>query len=224
MNLPEKPSPAAIAAKTLADIAWNPIVYLPYAGAAMVNAFLSLPLWVPLGAAATITVGQIWWWKQNWAHIFEKHEAEMEKEYRARWNKSLREQISIKGKNWLVLLDILGTKAKIEEHIFSDKRISQKERELLDLIETTTLQAAETTEAGRESGTASKELFDTRKALQELSENLGFVLKPLSPTETEKVAQTQSGLAESTRALRRQMEDAKGVRELVEDIRPRTKA
>lgn len=212
-----KPTASSVASKALWEIMTHPIAYAPFAGIVGVNVFFPLPWWVNAPATLTAAALEFAWWKRNWKFLFEKHEAALEIKYRKAFNALGRSMVPDTNRVTRDALEaIIEVKAEIEGKIFEDNRLNAKERELLELLEETTIQAFETARNAA-TDTVPPEIAEALETLRELSRNFGTVLRPLTPTESEKAAQTRETLAQTTQTLRHRMEESAQVRRIVEE-------
>jgi len=219
----EKPNAAIVSGKTLKDIIWNPVVYLPFTGIAVANAALPVPAWMNIPAVFAVVVGQILYWKRNWNFLYRKHETDEELAYRKFQNAEMSARIgTVREKAWAPgLVRAMELKSEIERQIFADGWIFPKERELLDIIESTVEQMiaeADSTTSNR----PSQEFTEALQTLEELNTNFNFVTRPLSPTEEEKKRLIENGLAESVKTLKNRMEEATQIRRIVNETKEKT--
>ena len=222
--LPEKktkiiqPSPTSIAGRAFAEILRNPIFYVPCGGLVVANTMLAVPLWANIPLLFLSLGGEIAFWRKNWSSIYERHECDMEKTYRHHLNNLAKSKISPELPRDVakILQHCLLLKENIETKVFSDGRINAKKREILALIEETTIRIVA---AAADYKAPSLDINDALATLTELSENFDAVVRPLNPA-TEKLAiQTKSVLAQSTQALKNRMEESKQVRRLIEEVK-----
>ena len=220
----EKPNAAIVSGKTLKDIIWNPIVYLPFTGIAVANAALPVPAWMNIPAVVAVLVGQILYWKRNWNFLYRKHETEEEIAFRKLQNAGMSVRIgTVREQAWTHgLARAMVLKSEIERQIFADGWIFPKERELLDLIESTVEQMiaeAHSTATNQ----PSQEFTEALQTLEELNANFNFVTRPLSPTEEEKKHLIENGLAESVKTLKNRMEEATQIRRIVNETKEKSR-
>jgi hypothetical protein len=220
----EKPNAAIVSGKTLKDIIWNPVVYLPFTGIAIANAALPVPAWMNIPAVVAVVVGQILYWKRNWDFMYRKHESEEEVVYRKFQNAGMAARIdSVREQAWTPgLFRAMELKSEIERRIFADGCIFPKERELLDIIGSTVEQMiAEADSTGN--NRPSREFTEALQTLEELNNNFDFVTRPLSPTEEEKKHLIENGLAESVKTLKNRMEEATQIRRIVNETKEKNR-
>ena len=235
MKKPSKPNPAVVAGRTFKEILLHPITYAPAAAVAVANAIIPIAWWANLPLVITSIIGEVIFWKGNWTPIYEKHEAEIQGAHSKRFNEEILQSVwRNKGPVRDLVEEMVQLKQQAEAAILADNRINTKEREILDILEETLLQTAE---AAQEEGTdnqlvggstgawktaVTQEMQEALATIRELVENLDSVLQPLNPTPEEKKMALQSGLAQSTQALRNRMEESRQVKRLIEEAkRPR---
>lgn len=219
---PYPPNPTIIAGKTLKEILWHPIAYVPFAGLAVANAALPIPAWANIPLVLGAIVGEFAFWRKNWASIYEKYECQLEKAYREHFNETLvKTSIPYTESSRTTinaLKEAVALKADIEEKIFSDGHLNPKEKEILILLEETLLRMMETATDSKEKSLPA-EIKDALDTLTELSTNFDEVVRPLNPSTEEREIQKKSGLAQSTQALKNRMEESKQVRRLIQEVK-----
>lgn len=215
MKHPAKPNPAIIAGKTFKEIFLHPITYTPTAAIAVANALVPIAWWANLPLIVVAVAGEILFWRRNWTPIYERHEAEEEAAHAKVFNQEILNSIArIRGPVWDLVEGMVRLKEQAEACMLADKRINTKEREILDILEDTLIQTAE---SAAENSTVTQEMKEAADAIKELVAELDSVLQPLNPTPEEKKVALQSGLAQSTQALRNRMEESRQVKKLIED-------
>lgn len=219
-----KPTASLIAGKTLKEIIWSPFVYAPYTAVAIGNALMPVPAWMNIPAILAITAGHVWYWKRNWNFLYQKHEISAEITYRQEQNSELKQRLANKPSTltntaYLTAIDTaLAAKAEIEQKIFSDQNITQRERELLETIELTITQMVQILEIAK-SHQPPEEFTDALATLLELNKEFQRFTRPVFPTDEEHHTNIKSGLAESTAALKARMDEANRIRSIVTETR-----
>jgi hypothetical protein len=219
-----KPTASIVAGKTLKEIIWSPFVYAPYAAVAIANALMPVPAWMNIPALVAITAGHVWYWKRNWNFLYQKHEISSEVTYRNEQYSELANRLSstaptlINARYLGAIASAATAKAEIEQKIFSDGNITQRERELLETIELTITQMVQILDTAK-SQNPPEEFIDALETLLELNKNFQRFTRPVFPTDEEHHTNIKSGLAESTKALKARMDEANRIRSIATETR-----
>ena len=219
-----KPSAATVASKTLAEIVWNPFVYMPYTAVALGNAVVPVPFWMNIPAVLGITAGHIWYWKRNWNFLYRKHELAEEVKYRRAQNLEIREPLGgdllskVRASYLFAIGDALKAKEEIEAKVFSDGLVSSRERDILETVEMTVRQMIQVMNKTEE-GPPPAEFEDALATLLELNKDFQNIARPVFISEEENQSSLKNGLAESTQALKNRMEEANRIRAIATETR-----